>query len=91
MGRVEAFEIAGCEAFFNSSDHAPAHIHVRKPGQWMIRVFFLLCSKGHLEYEVVFPPKLKVLPAPVAKEILKQVLLHRHELLREWDQKVCKR
>lgn len=91
MGRVEAFVIAGYEIFINSSDHTPPHIHVRKPGQWMIRVFFLMCSEGHLEYQVVFPQQLKRLPTSVSKVLLEEVLRHRQELLVEWEAKVCKK
>jgi len=90
VGRVKAFAIAGYEIFFNSSDHPPPHIHVLKPGQWMIKVSFLLCSRDHLEYKVVFPPKPK-LPATVKQELLEQVLRHRKKLLVEWEAKVCKK
>ena len=88
MGRVSAFEIDGMDLWFNSSDHLPPHFHARKPGSWEIRVFFLLCSDGHLESEKKWPPGR---PSPRNREreaILRATLEHRAELLEEWEQKV---
>ncbi|MBA2663238.1 MAG: DUF4160 domain-containing protein [Bradymonadaceae bacterium] len=38
MGKVDSFAIPGLELLFYSSDHPPPHFHVRKPGEWEIRV-----------------------------------------------------
>ncbi|NCR39243.1 MAG: DUF4160 domain-containing protein [Microcystis aeruginosa W13-11] len=48
MGKVESFNLDGLDLFFNSHDHLPPHFHVRKPGQWEIRVFFLLCNQENV-------------------------------------------
>src|ERR1017187_7070431 len=45
VGRVEAFALDGLELWFNSSDHLPEHVHVKRRGQWEIRVYFLLCTE----------------------------------------------
>lgn len=38
MGRVQAFSIPGLDCWFPSLDHDPPHFHVRRPGEWEIRV-----------------------------------------------------
>ena len=37
MGKVEAFTLQGLHTWFNSSDHLPPHIHVKRRGAWEIR------------------------------------------------------
>ena len=44
MGKVEAFTLEGLELWFNSSDHLPPHVHIKRRGKWEIRVFFLDCT-----------------------------------------------
>ena len=88
MGKVEAFVLAGLDLWFNSSDHLPPHIHVKRNGEWEIRVFFLLCTRSHLEYNRKWGRKDP--PAATKAAILEAVSAHRAELLREWEQKVCK-
>ncbi|HXW92552.1 MAG TPA: DUF4160 domain-containing protein [Terriglobales bacterium] len=86
MGKVDAFTLPGIEAWFNSSDHMPPHIHVKRRGEWEIRVFFLECAKGHLAYNIKWGS------SPSAKQrsdILDSVLQHRPDLLKEWEAKVC--
>lgn len=88
MGRVDAFVLQGLELWFNSSDHLPPHIHVKRRGEWEIRVFFLLCSDSHLEFNRKWGRK----DPPVATKaaIREAVVEHRVELLREWEQKVAR-
>lgn len=91
MGRVSSFKIDGLDLFFNSNDHLPPHFHARKPGEWEIRVFFLLCSK---KKGLVFNPKWPPDPDISSKEkskILQRVLEHRVSLLTEWENKVSVR
>ncbi len=85
MGQVDCFTLEGLQMTFNSSDHLPAHFHVRRPGTWEIRVYFLLCSEGELRYEIKWgtePPRRD------KREILDGVLKHRAALLTEWETKV---
>ncbi len=89
LSKVETFALDGLDLFFNSNDHLPQHFHVRKPGRWEIRVFFLRCSqqKG-LIFDLKWPPN----TGPSGKEkreILKLVVENRSALLMEWQKKVC--
>ncbi len=42
MPNVESFQITGCRCWFYSDDHSPAHFHASSPGEWEVRVYFLL-------------------------------------------------
>lgn len=86
MGQVDAFEISGLDCWFNSHDHLPAHFHARRPGEWEVRVFFLLCTTDDLAFEVKWggDPSKKY-----RRAILKAVLESREALLLEWEKKVC--
>ncbi|MGH9892219.1 MAG: DUF4160 domain-containing protein [bacterium] len=86
MGRVDAFEVPGLRLWFNSSDHLPVHFHASRRGEWEIRVYFLLCSEGYLEYDLKWgdvPPRAEL------EAILRSTLEHRGALLEEWEAKVC--
>jgi hypothetical protein len=88
VGQVEAFTLEGLKLWFNSSDHLPPHFHVKRRGDWEIRVFFLECAENNLDCEHKWGRK-----SPSAADraaILKAVLDHRVTLLEEWERKVCK-
>lgn len=87
MGGVEAFTIDGLDLWFNSSDHLPEHIHVKRRGAWEIRVYFLLCTAGRLEFDCKWGKGPSV---SIKAKVLKAVLEHRAALLVEWEQKVCR-
>jgi hypothetical protein len=87
LGQVDAFTIQGLTLWFHSSDHLPQHLHVKKRGEWEIRVFFLECTAGNLVHEHKWGRK-----SPSAADrsaILAAVLEHRVALLDEWERKVC--
>lgn len=88
MGRVEAFGLKGLKLWFNSSDHEPPHFHVTRRGTWEIRVFFLFCTDTKLEFNRKWGKSDP--PARVQTAIRKAIAGHRAELLREWEQKVCR-
>lgn len=88
MGKVEAFTLEGLELWFNSSDHDPPHIHVKLRGKWEIRVFFLMCTDSWLEFNRKWGKKDP--PAKVLNAIRKAVVKQQADLLREWEQKVCR-
>ena len=88
MGRVDAFTLDGLDLWFNSSDHLPPHIHVKRSGEWEIRVFFLLCTDGRLEFNRKWGRKDP--PAATQATIREAVVKHRAALLGEWEQRVCK-
>src|SRR5262249_498128 len=86
VGKVECITVAGLDLWFNSHDHRPPHFHVRRPGEYELRVLFLLCSENHLEYEV----KWGEAPSKKMLETLRELAVeHRAVLLTEWEQKVC--
>jgi hypothetical protein len=91
MGKVDCFVIPGLETFFLSHDpgHGP-HFHVRKRGDWEIRIMIRSCTEGFLDYEVKFDLTKKGVSGKEKALILQAVLTHREALLREWEQKVSR-
>jgi hypothetical protein len=88
VGKVSAFTLEGLDLWFNSSDHLPPHFHARKPDAWEIRVYFLLCTEGHLVFEKRWPPGRSGPRAQDRNAILRATLRRRVALLEEWGQKV---
>ena len=88
MGKVESFVCPGLHLWFNSSDHIPPHFHVVKTGEWEVRVYFLLCTEGHLEFQVKWP---RSFVEPSRRErscLLENTLKYRSSLMEEWEAKV---
>jgi Domain of unknown function (DUF4160) len=86
VGKIDCIQIAGLRLWFNSSDHLPHHIHVTKTGEWEIRIYFLRCAEGRLDFDVkwgVGPPR------KLRNELLAMILQNRVALLAEWERKVC--
>ena len=88
VGKVEAVVLEGLDLWFNSSDHLPPHLHARRRGEWEIRVYFLLCTDDELAFDCKWAKKDPTVKA--LARIRKAVVEHRAELLREWEQKVCR-
>ena len=88
MGRVDCFKLVGIECWFNSEDHLPHHIHVRKVTAWEIRVYFLRCTGDHLDFDVKWRATKRGPSSKEFKLILTAVLKHRVQLLDEWTKKV---
>lgn len=79
MANVAAFTISGLKIWFWSNDHEPPHFHVKKRGEWEIKVAFLEDSAQMIE--VVFgKPAAKAL-----KEIRELTEQHRLEILKQWQ------
>jgi hypothetical protein len=70
--------------WFWSHDHNPPHFHAKIEGAWEVQVFFLEST------ESMFRLKWKKRPflSRYRKALLEQVMLHRAEILREWESKV---
>jgi len=83
MGRVEAVAHPGWECWFWSRDHLEPHFHVKAPGEWEVKVFFL---EDPPLYEVEFA--LKRIPTRKMKKFLEAVGGRREALFAEWDRKV---
>lgn len=83
MPLLEAFELPGCRCWFYSDDHRPAHFHVKSPGEWELRVFFL---QEPPRVEEVF--SIKKVPGNTRRAIIQLVRKNRAALLTEWTRKV---
>ena len=71
---------------FGSTHQTTYHRISTRRGQWEIRVFFLECTEGNLEFEVKWGKG----PSSGDRDaILEAVLTHRAALLLEWGNKVC--
>jgi hypothetical protein len=88
MPRLEAFDIPGLALLFYSDDHEPPHFHVKRRGEWELRVFFLECTATYLEAEVVFSKRRKMITTAQREELCRLIDLHRAALLTEWERKV---
>jgi hypothetical protein len=82
MPKVASFEIPGLECWFCSNDHDPPHFHVKRAGEWELKVNFLE-DKDLFELEWGDAPSGKVL-----RDLKKLVVAHRAALLAEWETKV---
>ena len=84
MADVACFEIPGLKCWFWSSDHNPPHFHVKRVGEWEMKVNFLEQNEDEV-FELVWGdcPRSKVL-----KTIQKAVTANRDALLAEWETKV---
>ena len=91
MGKLDYFQLAGVDLWFNSSDHEPPHFHARKPDKWEIRVFFGACKRRKLAFNVKFPPSGLGPSGKERRELLSLVLRHRDALYIEWEAKVDRR
>jgi hypothetical protein len=80
VATVTAFPLSGLKIWFWSNDHEPPHFHVKKVGEWEIKVSFLEDSSRMIE-EVFGKPSAKVL-----REIKELAEQHRPELLQQWQQ-----
>ncbi len=88
MPRLEVFEIEGLVLVFYSNDHDPPHFHVKRRGEWELRIFFLECTEDHLASEEVFSKRGCSMGAKHRRTLCRLIDGHRGELLREWERKV---
>jgi hypothetical protein len=89
MGKLDAFSMSELDLFFLSNDHRPPHIHVRKPGEWEVRVYFLESSKKRLIYDVKWSTTVRTLTKIQEKQLIQLIRANRDSLIKEWDEKVC--
>ena len=80
MGRVRAFQLAGCRLWFYSGDHEPPHFHASVVDAWEISVYFLQEPPKYDE-----KLKLRHISARTVREILRLAAAHRAELFEEWE------
>ena len=83
MAKVTCFEIPGLTCWFWSNDHDPPHFHVKREGEWELKVNF---AEGEsLMFEPVWGDGPK---SRVRREIARKVEENRVQLLAEWEAKV---
>jgi hypothetical protein len=79
---VRAFEIEGFKIWFWSDDHDPPHFHVKKSGEWEVKVRFLRDPEQMIEVEWV----VKRPASSTLKAICELTEQYRVELLDQWDE-----
>jgi Domain of unknown function (DUF4160) len=80
MAKVRCFEIPGLYCWFWSDDHDPPHFHVKRRGEWELKVNFLEDPDTMFELKWGDPPKAKML-----KTIASKAVANRGALLVEWE------
>jgi len=88
LGRVDAFSIPGFDCRFPSLDHDPPHFHVRRTGEWEIKVRIMTTTLSHLDWEPKWPPGFPGPHRALRRSLAGFVVQHRVALLDEWEQKV---
>ncbi|HKI19900.1 MAG TPA: DUF4160 domain-containing protein [Isosphaeraceae bacterium] len=83
MPKVACFAIGGLTCWFWSNDHDPPHFHIKREGEWELKVKFAEGETQMFELEWGDNPRAKVL-----REIAKNVKEKRVQLLAEWEAKV---
>lgn len=82
MAVVKAFSIDGQKAWFWSLDHDPPHFHVKRPGEWEIKVHFLDLPETMIEVVWANKPPARI----VLKELTSHAEAHRVKLLEQWEE-----
>jgi 8-oxo-dGTP pyrophosphatase MutT (NUDIX family) len=85
MPKVACFEIPGLYCWFWSSDHNPPHFHVKREGEWEIKVNFAEGEEEMFELQWGDAPSARVL-----RDLAKNVKQNRFKLLAECEAKVNK-
>ena len=83
MSNVDCIEIPGLVCWFWSNDHDPPHFHVKRQGDWELKVNFLIGEGDMFELQWGTSPKAKLL-----RRIAGAVAANRAALLAEWQAKV---
>ncbi len=83
MPEVASFQLPGLFCWFWSDDHNPPHFHVKREGEWEIKVKFTEPEAKMFESVWGDEPSGRVL-----RQIRKLVKENREKLLTEWEAKV---
>ncbi len=83
MPKVACFWIPGLTCWFWSNDHDPPHFHVKRDGEWEIKVNFTEGEAAMIELLWGDEPNAKML-----RKFKKIVRQKRSQLLVEWEAKV---
>ena len=85
MPKVDCFAIPGLTSWFWSNDHDPPHFHVKREGEWELKVKFIEDDSRMFELVWGVGPRSKTL-----REIARYVRENRARLLVEWETNVNK-
>lgn len=83
MAKVECIEFPELTCWFWSNDHDPPHFHVKREGEWELKVSFLVDEGDMFELVWGTAPRAKVL-----RHLAEAVRMNRAGLLAEWQAKV---
>ena len=83
MAKVDCLDLPGLMCWFWSNDHDPPHFHVKRVGEWELKVNFLTGNSDMFELQWGTAPKGNVL-----RHIAAAVRANRSALLAEWQAKV---
>ncbi|WP_165073158.1 DUF4160 domain-containing protein [Paludisphaera rhizosphaerae] len=83
MSKVDCFEIDGLQCWFYSNDHDPPHFHVKRRGEWEMRVYFAEGEARMFELKWGNRPGTRLL-----RRLAELVAAHRIQLQAEWEAKV---
>ncbi|WP_417738717.1 DUF4160 domain-containing protein [Rosistilla oblonga] len=78
---MTAFQIPGLKIWFWSNDHEPPHFHVKRRGEWEVKVTFMLAPAEMIEVLGSVKPSQRQL-----KALTELAVAHRLELLEQWQQ-----
>ncbi|MGV8083751.1 MAG: DUF4160 domain-containing protein [Coriobacteriia bacterium] len=84
MGRVEAFSLGALIMWFFSEDHAPPHFHVKKAGEWEIKISILETTEDVLSFEIKWGSGPN---GRLQAQLAKRVVDNRDALYKEWSRK----
>ena len=88
MGKVDVLSgLVGVYCWFYSHEHKPPHFHAKRKGQWHIRVYFLR-QRSEMMDRVYDRNMRGRISAKDRNAICGLSVLHREELLKEWEKKV---
>lgn len=83
MATVAAFQIDGLKIWFWSNDHEPPHFHVKRSGEWEVKVSFMLDQSEMIEVEAWS----RTLPSKkMLKKLTSSAERHRVDLLKQWQE-----
>ena len=82
MATVRAFQIAGLRIWIWSNDHEPPHFHVKRSGEWEVKVSFMLDPDDMIEVKW----SEKDIPAKTLKTLCSRAERHRESLLAQWQE-----
>ncbi len=81
LATVTAFQIPGLKIWFWSNDHEPPHFHVKRRGEWEVKVTFMLAPSEMIEVLGSVKPSQRQL-----KALTELAVAYRLELLEQWQQ-----